>query len=399
MSEGFICIAGKNNIAVDVLSYILTLEIQDWEIGVVCNRTETGVDGWQKSLRKFANENNIKEYQLKDIYEKRNVIFISLEFDRIVKPGLFVNASLYNIHFSLLPAYKGMYTSAIPILQGEAKTGVTFHLIDEGIDTGDIIDQYAFDIKENYTARDVYQRYIKYGTELVIKNIPGVLAGTVMVSPQSSLGSTYYSKDVIDYGNVVIDIKQTANSIRSQIKAFSFREYQMPEINNRKIIDSKILESRSKQKPGTILFQDNNSFVLATIDYDIQLYYDRFEELMEACCSGELEKVKEICVIQKHIFEKNKKGWTPLIVATYNGHLEIVNYLISIGADIYETNYNGTNLLMYAKEAYLRNGNNQIFLKYLQMGLDINREDNQGKNVLDYLQEDGYVLEEILEQT
>lgn len=399
MSEGFICIAGKNNIAVDVLSYILTLEIQDWEIGVVCNRTETGVDGWQKSLRKFANENNIKEYQLKDIYEKRNVIFISLEFDRIVKPGLFVNASLYNIHFSLLPAYKGMYTSAIPILQGEAKTGVTFHLIDEGIDTGDIIDQYAFDIKENYTARDVYQRYIKYGTELVIKNIPGVLAGTVMASPQSSLGSTYYSKDVIDYGNVVIDIKQTANSIRSQIKAFSFREYQMPEINNRKIIDSKILESRSKQKPGTILFQDNNSFILATIDYDIQLYYDRFEELMEACCSGELEKVKEICVIQKHIFEKNKKGWTPLIVATYNGHLEIVNYLISIGADIYETNYNGTNLLMYAKEAYLRNGNNQIFLKYLQMGLDINREDNQGKNVLDYLQEDGYVLEEILEQT
>lgn len=70
-----------------------------------------------------------------------DLIFISLEFDKIVNPDLFKDARLYNIHFSLLPSYKGMYTSAIPILNGEEMVGVTFHEIDKGIDTGNIIAQ------------------------------------------------------------------------------------------------------------------------------------------------------------------------------------------------------------------------------------------------------------------
>ena len=134
----FICVAGKNNIAVDVLEYLIRINNGRYELGVVCNKTETGKNSWQKSLRFFSQRFNVPEYHLEDMYMRDDLIFISLEFDKIVNPDLFKDARLFNIHFSLLPSYKGMYTSAIPILNGEEMVGVTFHEIDKGIDTGNI---------------------------------------------------------------------------------------------------------------------------------------------------------------------------------------------------------------------------------------------------------------------
>lgn len=56
---------------------------------------------------------------LEQAYEIENLIFISCEFDQLIKPEKFNSPFLYNIHFSLLPAYKGMYTSALPLYNGE----------------------------------------------------------------------------------------------------------------------------------------------------------------------------------------------------------------------------------------------------------------------------------------
>ena len=54
-----------------------------------------------------------------------------------------------------------MYTSCLPILNGETITGVTLHKIDSGIDTGYIIKQKVFKININDTARDLYLKYLK----------------------------------------------------------------------------------------------------------------------------------------------------------------------------------------------------------------------------------------------
>lgn len=398
MEKKFVCIAGKNNIAVKVLEYIFQKENRDYELGIVCNRTETGVDGWQRSFRKFANGLGIKEYKLEDLYDIENLVFVSLEFDQIVKPEKFKNARLYNIHFSLLPAYKGMYTSAIPLLNGERKTGVTFHCIDAGIDTGNIIAQKEFVIEKNYTARDVYFSYIKYGTELVIKYIDDVINNNVETRKQPAEGSTYYSKRTIDYSNIKINLQQTAENIYNQLRAFNFREYQIPTVYEKPIIASEILQETTRMKPGTILQTSDAGMTIATIDYDMILYYDRFEELMQACEQGDLELVKEICKVPRHINDKNDKGWTPLIVATYNGHMDIVKYLLSVGADIYDTNYNGTNLLMYAKEPFLRTGNSEMFKLIWNLGISPEIQDFYGKSLIDYLAQDGYTVSDLLKQ-
>lgn len=384
----FVCIAGKNNIAVCVLEQVIKRNIDVENIGVVCNQNETGKNGWQKSLRFWAKKYGIREYRLEDLYEKQNLIFLSMEFDKLIKPSKFLDARLYNVHFSLLPAYKGMYTSAIPILNGEKAVGVTFHEIDSGIDTGDIIKQKAFTMNEKYTCRDLYLKYIDEGIRLVTECLDDVLNNRISAEKQPIKGSSYYSKKYIDYENLHIDLKQAADMIDKQIRAYSFREYQMPEVYGKKIIASQILEIKSKQTAGTIIMEDETSMMLATVDYNIVLYFDRFEELLCACECGDLDKVRSICEVREHINCANTNGWTPLIVATYNNRIDIVKYLIMHGANIFCKNSNGTTLLMYAKEAFLREHDNTLFKMFLDLGLDILEKDYNGNSLKDYVSND-----------
>lgn len=388
--------AGKNNIAVDVLEYLIRINNGRYELGVVCNKTETGKNSWQKSLRFFSQRCNVPEYHLEDMYMRDDLIFISLEFDKIVNPDLFKDARLYNIHFSLLPSYKGMYTSAIPILNGEEMVGVTFHEIDKGIDTGNIIAQKKIKVDQKDTSRDLYSKYISNGTQLVLSQIENVIQDKVHAYPQEAKGSTYYSKKYIDYSNLKIDLRQTALGIQKQIRAFSFREYQLPVVCGKKIIDSKITDIRSLKKAGTIVEQNENGIMFASVDYNIILYIDRFYELLEACKTGDLDLVKDICSVKKHINECDEHGWTPLMVATYNNQKKVVDYLLINGADIFAINNNGTNLLMYAKAAYLQYDDIELLKKFFHLGVDIEREDYRGKNLESYLKDDGYKLDELL---
>lgn len=383
----FVCVAGKNDIAVEVMEYLLNVNA-DFDIGIVCNKTETGENSFQKSLRWFAKKHGVKEFLLEDLYDKDNVIFFSMEFDRLIKPEKFKDARLYNIHFSLLPQYKGMYTSAMPLLNGESRSGVTLHRIDEGIDTGDIIDQQAFSI-EGMDCRELYHAYIKHGVEVVLRNIKEILAGKEKAYPQDARGSTYFSREKIDYGNIKIDLNQTAEGVARQIRAFNFREYQMPIVNDRRIIDCAITDIRSIQKAGTIVCETEDACVLCTIDYNIILYYDRLEEFLQYCSCGEMEKVRGICAVKKHINSSDEHGWTPLIVATYHNQIEVAKYLIAQGADIHAVNHYGTTLLMYAKEAYKRTKDGRLFMLYVSLGADVHQKDYYGKTLKQYCIEEG----------
>ncbi len=395
MDRPYICIAGKNNIAVDVLKYIVNHYGMD-DICVVCNRTETGENGFQRSFRKYAKMIGIPERKLDEVYGIQNLVFLSLEFDRIVKPQLFSNARLYNIHFSLLPKYKGMYTSAHPILNGDKYSGVTLHYIDAGIDTGDIIDQERFEIGD-CDCRGLYQKYIEYGTTVVLKNIDDIIWDKTLAKKQNGEESTYYSKCSISYANICIDLNQTAEGVQRQIRAYSFREYQLPEVFGRKIGASRILETRAVGKPGTILFQTDEYIILNTVDYHIVLIFDEFDELMTACANGDLESAKRICANNARVVnEKDDHGWTPLIVATYNNQVEIVQFLIAIGADSYTVNRNGTNLLMYAKEAYKNSGDNTLFKLFANMGLSVRKRDYMERDLLSYIAEENITLEELM---
>lgn len=381
------CIAGKNDIAVNVLEYLLFKKNISKQNIVVCyNKNETGVNTWQRSLRFTAKKLGINEVKLEEVYPISELVFFSLEFDRIIRPERFVSKKLFNIHFSLLPAYKGMYTSVLPLLNNEKNVGVTFHYIDRGIDTGAIIAQRIIPLNIDDTSRDVYLRNINKGTELVKECIDKYISNDFNCDaiPQSALGSSYYSTKAIDYNNLNIDLKQTALSIFNQIRAFNFREYQLPEVYERRIRFCKITTNRSIEKPGTILWQNDDLMMLATIDYDIALYFDKFDLVIKACSEGDIQTLKTIQGLNHYLNEKENHGWTPLIIATYNGFYDLALFLIANGADINVKNNNGTNLLMYAKDAYLKTGDNRLFDYFYKRGFSLDSIDYVYKSLKDY---------------
>lgn len=390
-----VCVAGKNNIAVEVLKYLIKNNNGRYNLCVICNENRSEIKYFQKSLAILAENNDIPVVLLDDVYKYEDLIFLSMEFDKIIKPDRFRDARLFNIHFSLLPAYKGLYTSAVPILNGEKYSGVTFHRIDFGIDTGDIIAQRKFEIDKTDTCRDLYQKYLSNSVDLVKSCIEDVLAKNEKSVRQTAEGASYYPLGYIDYNNLKLNLRDVATSVERQVRAYSFREYQMPAFNGIDIISCKVTDIRSEYKPGTIIKENESLVEVSTIDFDVILYKDRFAELFESCKTGDLDKIKKICKVRAHIEVEDDHGWTPLIVATYNNYFDVVRYLITIGANVYAKNYNGTNLLMYAKEAYKQFGDRRLFDLYKDLGLDIFETDEYGLNVVDYIKQDG--LTELLQ--
>jgi methionyl-tRNA formyltransferase len=384
-------IAGKNSIAADVLRYVLDLKTV--EVFVVLNKTENFINSFQKSLGFYAKLWNVQIITLSEAQSLKESIFLSLEFDRIIKTELFKSKELFNIHFSKLPAYKGMYTSALPILNGETQSGVTLHKIDNGIDTGDIIDQSTFELLVTYTARSLYEKYISQGTELVIKNLKNIINKAYSSIPQGYKNSTYYSKQALNYSNINIDYFKTAFQIEQQLRAFSFREYQLPKYNNYSIGDWEVLDTKSKLKPGSLINENEETILLSTIDFDILLYKDRYEELWNYCRQNNLVKLKLLLSGTNLDLEtKTVEGWNALIIATYNGAYDCVNYLLIEGVDVNAKNYNNTSVIMYAKSNAIKTRELNILELLLQHGADVNEKDVFNKTVFDWVKEEDLEL-------
>ena len=78
----------------------------------------------------------------------------------------------------------------------------------------------------------------------------------------------------MDYSNVNINFHKTAEQVNRQIRAFSFREYQLPVYMGNPISRVVVTNNKSQTSPGTLIKSKSGAFQVATIDYDVLLYKD-----------------------------------------------------------------------------------------------------------------------------
>lgn len=380
-----ICIAGKNTISVRSLMFLIEeQQISKQELCVCVNSNDSGTHTWQPSLKKYAENIGVSIKDINELYEIENLVFISLEFDRIIKPHKFRTSLLYNIHFSKLPQYKGMYTSIWPILNGDQELAVTLHYIDAGIDTGDIIDQHTFSLSFTENSYDLYEKFTCNAFELFKKNIDLMINMNEVGKPQSYINSSYYSSKTIDFKNVQICFNRTAFNVQNQIRAFNFRPYQLPVVDGYNISHTKVCNERSAKKPGTRIFTDNNSILVSTIDYDIILFKDKLSEILTATKEDNIELIEYFYRKGYHFEEKNENGWTPLIVASYYESIEVFNFLLNNNANVNVENNNGTSVLMYALTSASASGNLYLIKSLIAAGANVNHKDLKGISVMDY---------------
>ena len=125
---------------------------------------ETEVKRWCKQNNiDFLEISSLKgedlEYLLKKIKEVNPNYGVVADFGFIIPQEIIdsIKGGIINIHFSLLPKYRGASPVQYAILNGDEKTGVTFYLLDKNMDTGDIIAQLEYKIDSKYTSDELYK--------------------------------------------------------------------------------------------------------------------------------------------------------------------------------------------------------------------------------------------------
>lgn len=147
-------------------------------------------------VKEFAIEKNLKIFQPEKIVnnkEFKNEIK-SLEPDLIcvvsygkILPKSFLEIpkqGCINVHPSLLPKYRGAAPIQWAILNGDKTTGVTIMYMNEKMDAGDIIIQEEFEIDENETTGELWNRLSTIGANLLVSAISQIKDGTVKRIPQ-----------------------------------------------------------------------------------------------------------------------------------------------------------------------------------------------------------------------
>lgn len=91
-----------------------------------------------------------------------------------------------NLHASLLPQYRGAAPVNHVIINGETETGVTTFIIDDKIDTGNILLREKVEIFPFENAGDLHDRLMRHGARLVIKTLEGLAQNNLKPQPQSN---------------------------------------------------------------------------------------------------------------------------------------------------------------------------------------------------------------------
>ena len=121
-----------------------------------------------------------------------------------------------NLHFSLLPQWRGAAPVQAAIAAGDAVTGATTFRINEGLDTGDILDTLETEIGQAETSGELLERLAYAGADLLVKTMDALDAGTAEPTPQPEEG-TYAHK--IAPAEARVDWNQPAAVIDRGIRA------------------------------------------------------------------------------------------------------------------------------------------------------------------------------------
>lgn len=111
---------------------------------------------------------------------------VVVAYGRLLKPDLLAVSGLgaLNVHFSLLPKYRGAAPVAWALARGETRTGVTLFWIDEGMDTGPVFLSRELDVRPEDDAASLLERLTVLGLEALEECLREIAAGRIVRRPQ-----------------------------------------------------------------------------------------------------------------------------------------------------------------------------------------------------------------------
>lgn len=177
---------------------------------IISHEDDPGENVWFGSVRAWGEERGIPvlcpesvgtpEWRERIAALAPETIF-SFYYRHMIRPEILdlAAAGAYNLHGSLLPAYRGRAPVNWVLVNGETRTGVTLHHMVAKPDAGDIVGQRAVQIAFEDTALTLYRKLCRAATELLAEVLPRIAAGTAPRIPMDlSLGSYYGGRKPAD---------------------------------------------------------------------------------------------------------------------------------------------------------------------------------------------------------
>ncbi len=169
-----------------------------------------------------------------------------------------------NVHASLLPKYRGAAPIQWAVIDGEEKTGVTTMQMNEGIDTGDILETTEVVVDKKETGGSLFEKLSHEGAKLIVKTLEDLKEGKITPVKQDDSKSNYAKILKKELGN--IDFNKTAEEIERLIRGLNPWPSAYTKLNgkNLKIWDADVSDEEYEGKNGEIVSVDKKHFVIKT---------------------------------------------------------------------------------------------------------------------------------------
>jgi methionyl-tRNA formyltransferase len=169
-----------------------------------------------------------------------------------------------NLHASLLPAYRGAAPINWALINGEETTGVTTILMNEWIDTGDILLKKETEIGKTDDALSLSHRLSTLGAKLLLETISQLKKGTLNSTPQDHSKASYAPALKKEDGKIEWAMK--AQTIHNQIRGTVPWPGATTNLDNKllKIFNSRVIEEENQDPPGKISQLSSEGIKVAT---------------------------------------------------------------------------------------------------------------------------------------
>jgi methionyl-tRNA formyltransferase len=213
-------------------------------------------------VKSFSIENNIPFIQIQtfdeNILEKikdfNADVGIAVSFGKLIPPEIFNVPKLktFNIHFSLLPKYRGAAPVQYAIFNGEKETGVCAFYIEKTLDSGDIIVSKKVQIDIEDTAESLFKKLIPLGIETMNEVLDIIQSGNLRSNKQignPSFAPILKREDAhLIWNRDVIEIYNRIRGLYSSPGAYSIIESSKNPDRRIKIIEAEIIDDNLQNK-------------------------------------------------------------------------------------------------------------------------------------------------------
>jgi methionyl-tRNA formyltransferase len=204
---------------------------------------------------------------------------VVVAYGRLIPPWMLALPRLgcINLHASLLPRYRGAAPIQWAVAMGDAFTGNTTMLLDEGLDTGAILLQEALAIAPEQTAVELFEELAIGGAPLVVKTLAGLDDGTIEPQPQNHAGATF--APLLDREDGRMDFAaRAAHELKNRWRgfqpwpgAFTTLEGKKLNVHRLDVADASTLAAPISPQSGQIHVEGNRLFVACAANTWLEL--------------------------------------------------------------------------------------------------------------------------------